>query len=108
MIEILLGYPLNDFVHFEVIGDYLGSDNPYYSATDGGKNPRYVAQRWCDIFDYCYDEVPGGVFATIQDPGCTGAMAKPRLLQEEAIRHMMNRPGVWFTTCREVPRAYRD
>lgn len=70
-------------------------------ATDG------VFARWRDNFDYCHENVPGGVLIhTVH--GLVSGRAHAIMLLESFIKHMREFDDVWFATLSEIFDAWTD
>lgn len=66
-----------------------------------------VFARWRDNFDYCYDNVPGGVVIhTVH--GLVSGRAHVNMTLERFIKHMVDKGDVWFATLSEIHDAWTD
>ena len=106
LLEIPLHWDTNDFAQFEFLGYYMQKDNPWFSPSPFG-TPTQVLENFTSSFEYCYNNVKGGVWNTILHPQCCGRDMKAAWL-ENLIRYVTDHKDVWHTTMREVAAAYDD
>ena len=93
-----------DFAQFEFLGYYLEGKNPWFNPAPF-HTPSQSKEIFTSSFDYCYESVPGGVWNTILHPQCCGRDFKVNWL-ESVMQYTVAKPGIWFTTMREVARNY--
>jgi peptidoglycan/xylan/chitin deacetylase (PgdA/CDA1 family) len=106
LLEIPLHWDTNDFAQFEFLGYYLNSENPWFSPSPFG-TPSQVFENFTGSFNYCHENVYGGVWNTILHPQCCGRDMKAAWL-DKLIGYVTEHDDVWFTTMREVTAAYDD
>ena len=106
LLEIPLHWDTNDFAQFEFLGYYLEGKNPWFNPAPF-HTPSQSKEIFTSSFDYCYEGVSGGVWNTILHPQCCGRDFKVNWL-ESVIQYCVSKPGVWFTTMREVASNYVD
>lgn len=86
--------------------EWILDDYPYFgmdrqSAVRPHTTPEEVFSIWRDEFDQAYEE--GTMFILTLHPHIIGHRSRIVLL-ERLIRHMRQRPGVWFATHEEIAR----
>jgi peptidoglycan/xylan/chitin deacetylase (PgdA/CDA1 family) len=92
LIEIPVAWELDDFPYFTFL------NKPLYS---GLRNPDEVFHIWKSEFDYCNDQVVGGVFTLTMHPEIIGR--GPRMVMlERLIEHMQQQNNVVFRTVAEA------
>jgi hypothetical protein len=106
LLEIPLHWDTNDFAQFEFLGYYLSGDNPWFSPSPFNTATQ-VMENFSGSFDYCYHNVPGGVWNTILHPQACGRDLKAAWL-ERLVQYLYEHSDVWFTTMREATEAYDD
>ena len=106
LLEIPLHWDVNDFAQFEFLGYYLNTENPWFSPSPF-RTASEARENFMGSFDYCYENVRGGVWNTILHPQCCGRDMKVAWL-ESLFQHTYEKPEVWFTTMREAAEAYDD
>lgn len=88
LIEMPVAWELDDFPYFAFL------NKPLYP---GLRAPSEVGAIWKGEFDYCHEEVQGGVFTLTTHPQFIGRGPRIRMLGD-VIAHMQSRPGVRFST----------
>lgn len=106
LLEIPLHWDTNDFAQFEFLGYYLNPENAWFSPSPFNTTSQ-VLENFTGSFDYCYHNVPGGVWNTILHPQCCGRDMKAAWL-EKLVQYVYEHNDVWFATMREVAEAYDD
>ncbi|AMS42876.1 polysaccharide deacetylase family protein [Aminobacter aminovorans] len=106
LLEIPLHWDTNDFAQFEFLGYYLNTENAWFSPSPFNTTSQ-VLENFTGSFDYCYHNVPGGVWNTILHPQCCGRDMKAAWL-EKLVQYVYEHNDVWFATMREVAEAYDD
>ena len=96
VLEIPVSWYLDDFPPLENLPRSVGMQ-----STD------VVLRRWIDQFTFAYERCPGGVFTLTVHPQ-TIARAHHFMMFETFIRHVTQRPGVWFATLSEIADCWRD
>jgi peptidoglycan/xylan/chitin deacetylase (PgdA/CDA1 family) len=99
LVELPVSWSLDDFPHFE----YVMAPNGIIQAV---QTPRNVLEIWTAEFDYLYDRIGQGLFMPTMHPQVIGRGHRMMML-EAVIEHMIKRPGVTFTTCRDYSRKWR-
>lgn len=97
VVEIPVNWYLDDFPPLA----YVGGIQPGQQDTDT------IYRRWQDIFDYAYERVENGVYATAVHPQIIG-QAHHMLFFEKLIAYISSKDGVWFATCEEIAKAWVD
>ena len=98
---------LTDIVEFPFA--WVLDDAPFflYSITLPGRTmhpPSSVLEGWVDEFDTLYRE--DREFVLAMHPQIIGRPSRITML-EKLIKHILERPGVWFARCDEVAEAIR-
>ena len=73
----------------------------YTGTSTGMQDTDTIFRRWRDIFDYAYDNVENGVYATCVHPQIIG-QAHHIMWYERLIQHLASKDGVWFATMDEI------
>jgi len=63
--------------------------------------------RWCDMFDYAYEDPECTCYIHTLHPQVTGRVHH-LLLYERLIEHPKSRDGVWFATLSQIRDAWVD
>jgi len=95
LIELPIDWLLDDYVHFQFSPPTI----PGLSA------PSKVLEIWQGEFDGYHED--GGCFTLTMHPQVIGRSHRMQMLAQ-LVRHMKEKPGVWFTTCGEVARHWAD
>ncbi|MFQ5762233.1 MAG: polysaccharide deacetylase [Candidatus Bathyarchaeia archaeon] len=99
LLEIPPSWYLDDFPVFEFLW--------YPVWNTGNYPPSHVFESWKAIFDYMYEEVPGGVFVLTCHPQVSGRAHLVRNL-ERLIQHMHSHKDVWFARGIDIAKAWKD
>jgi peptidoglycan/xylan/chitin deacetylase (PgdA/CDA1 family) len=99
LVELPIGYHLDDFVYFEFVMDPV-------SAIPGLAAPSALLEIWLGEFDYLYEDVGRGLLTLTMHPQVIGRGHRMRMLRS-FLDHVTARPGVRFTTCADYARAWR-
>jgi peptidoglycan/xylan/chitin deacetylase (PgdA/CDA1 family) len=92
VVELPVEWILDDY-------PYFGMDR--FSTIRPHTPPSAVFEIWAAEFDQAYEE--GGLFVLTMHPHVIGHRSRIRML-ERLVRHMKQRPGVWFATHEQVAR----
>ena len=95
LIELPIDWLLDDYVHFQ----FSPPSIPGLSA------PSKVLEIWQGEFDGYHED--GGCFTLTMHPQVIGRSHRMQMLAQ-LVRHMKEKPGVWFTTCGAVARHWAD
>lgn len=93
LIELPIDWLLDDYVHFQ----FSPPSIPGLSA------PSKVLEIWQGEFEGYHED--GGCFTLTMHPQVIGRSHRMQML-DQLVRHMKERPGVWFATCGEVARHW--
>ncbi|MFC4625214.1 polysaccharide deacetylase [Daeguia caeni] len=98
LIEMPVAWELDDFPYFTFL------NKPLYS---GLRDPAEVGRIWQSEFDYCHEEVEGGVFTLTTHPQIIGRGPRIRMLGA-LIDHMKSAGDVRFLTMAEAAGEARS
>jgi peptidoglycan/xylan/chitin deacetylase (PgdA/CDA1 family) len=98
ILEIPVSWYLDDFP----VQEYMGSHVPWIM-----QDPDAIYKRWTTIFDYMYENVPGGVLTLTTHPQTIGR-AHMIVMLEKVIQHINSRPGVLWATLSEIRDMQED
>ncbi len=98
ILEIPVSWYLDDFP----VQEYMGSLVPWVM-----QDPDVIFRRWTAIFDYMYENVPGGVLTLTTHPQTIGRAHMITML-ERVIQHINSRPGVLWATLSEIRDMWVD
>ena len=93
LLNLPFHYAIDDAMYYSFA--WLGSDNPAQRISEPGR----VMEMWWDAFEQQYEA--GGYLNICMHPFVTGRALRVAML-EQLIERMKEKPGVWFSTCRDV------
>ena len=99
LVELPVSWILDDFPHFEYYR-VANRSNPGLSA------PSKVEEIWRGEFDYCYRDVPGGVYTLTMHPQVIGRGHR-MLMLERLIDYFIAHDNVRFTTLAVAADTWR-
>jgi peptidoglycan/xylan/chitin deacetylase (PgdA/CDA1 family) len=91
----ILEFPVSWFLDDFPAAEYIPGVNQGFESTAS------MYERWKDHFDYCYDNVPGGVMALTVHPQ-TIARAHHIIMFEKLLDYMSGHDGVWFASLSDI------
>jgi len=98
ILEIPVSWYVDDFPPCE----YLGSAMPWVM-----QDTETFYRRWSDIFNYMYENVPGGCLALTTHPQTSGRAHMIQFL-ERLIKHVNSKKGVMWATLSEIRDMWKD
>lgn len=93
LLNLPFHYAIDDAMYYSFA--WLGSENAAQRISDTGR----VMEMWWDAFEQQYEA--GGYLNICMHPFVTGRALRVTALKE-LIERMGEKPGVWFSTCRDV------
>ncbi len=77
----------------------------YTGAQAGMQDSNTIFQRWKDIFDYAYENVPNAWYGVAVHPQVIGH-AHHMMWFERLVEYIASKEGTWFATCEEIANAW--
>ncbi|PSN86982.1 hypothetical protein B9Q00_10060 [Candidatus Marsarchaeota G1 archaeon OSP_C] len=98
----LLNIPVNELEEDDLA--YFLGESTFYPKLDAASK---VFEIWKMDFDYAYENEPGGFFALVLHPECTGRAYRMVLL-EEFIQYVLRKPEVWPCRMVDLANCWKD
>lgn len=96
LLELPFSWSLDDFPHFEFDPGWSTEQSP----------PSTVREIWQAEFEWCYANVPGGIFTICMHPEVIGRPARLAML-DAFLTELRSRPGLVFSRMGDYAAAFR-